>query len=139
MLELNNEFFIQLINFLILLFLLNYILFKPLLSLFKERDSRINGFLQGSKVMDKERDELLGQIQEKLSKARGQAKDIFEELRTKGVQSQKQSLDSVKKDAEKMAEKARTDLEIVTKKTKEALKGDIEAFSKKIIEKMIKA
>ncbi len=70
MLEVNSWFFVQLANFLILLFLLNTILFKPMLKLFKERDDNTKGALDSAAAMDRDKDDVLAQIEEKLSGAR---------------------------------------------------------------------
>jgi F-type H+-transporting ATPase subunit b len=137
MLELNKLFFVQLANFLILFFLLNYILFKPLLRLFKERDDRTKGFLEKAKAIDKEREDISGQIDAKLAKARSTAKSIFEELSKEGMSSQKESLDLARKDAAEINKKAKEHLEAETRKARESLRKDVEAFSMKIVEKMV--
>jgi F-type H+-transporting ATPase subunit b len=92
MLELNKWFFAQLANFLLLLILLNIILFRPLLRLFKERDAGINGALDSAKSMDKEKDSIMAQIDTKLAEGRTRAKTIFEELSKQGMDVQKQAL-----------------------------------------------
>ena len=46
MLEINGWFFAQLANFLLLLIILNAILYKPILRIFKERESSTSGFLE---------------------------------------------------------------------------------------------
>jgi F-type H+-transporting ATPase subunit b len=128
---------LQTINFLVLLVLLNYILFKPLMRLFKERDEKINGSLDKAKAMDKEKDDLLQQINTRLSQTRDQAKKIFEDLGKEGQSSQKESVDSASKQAAELSDKARKDLKAVADKAKGSLRGQVESFSKIIVEKMI--
>ena len=137
MLEINELFFVQLANFLILFILLNYILFKPLLRLFKERDDRTKGFLEKAKTIGKDREDISSQIDAKLAEARNKAKTIFEELSKEGLSSQKESLDLARKDAAEINKKAKEHLEAETKKARESLRKDVEAFSKKIVEKMV--
>ncbi len=130
-------FTVQLINFLVLLFVLNIILFKPILRLLKERDDRINGYLEKSKAIDKDKDNLLKELEAKLAETRDQAKDIFEDLRNKGLEAQRLKIESTSKDAEKMSQEALEKLKATANKAREALKKDVETFSKKIVEKMV--
>ena len=137
MLELNKWFFVQLINFLVLLALLNYILFRPLLRLFMERDEKINGSLNNAKAIDKERDDLLHQMDAKLSGARNKAKTTFEELSKEGLNQQKNYIDEATKQAAEINKKAKEDIGAELKKAKETLRGEVESFSRIIVEKMI--
>lgn len=137
MLELNKWFFAQLANFLILLLLLNIILFKPLLQLFKERESRTKGFLDNAKATDKEKEILLSQIEKKLSEASEEAKKVREALRGEGARISREVLEGANKDAAELNKKAKKDLEGEVKKAKGRLKSDIKTFANKIVEKMI--
>jgi F0F1-type ATP synthase membrane subunit b/b' len=87
--------------------------------------------------MDREKEELLHQIEIRLSETRNRAKTILEELNREGVEIQKQILDSAKKQAEEMSKKAKEELENTVKKTRENLRREVETFSKKIVEKMV--
>jgi F-type H+-transporting ATPase subunit b len=129
--------FLQLINFLVLLVLLNYILFKPLLRLFKERDENINGSLDKAKAMDKEKEDILQQINTKLKDTRFQANQIFDDLGKDGLIAQKGAIDSATKQAADLNMKAMKDLEAEADKAKDSLRGQVESFSKIIVEKMI--
>jgi F-type H+-transporting ATPase subunit b len=137
MLEVNSWFFVQLANFLILLFLLNTILFKPLLKLFKERDDNTKGALDSASAMDREKDDVLAQIEEKLSGARTEARSIFENLSNEGLDVQKSSVQSAQNESIEINKKAKTELEAATDKARNALKSDIEAFSKQIVDKLV--
>ncbi len=139
MLEVNGWFFVQLANFLILLFLLNTILFKPLLKLFKERDDNTKGALDSAAAMDRDKDDVLAQIEEKLSGARTEARSIFENLSNEGLEVQKSSVQSAQNESIEINKKARAELEAATDKARNALKSDIEAFSKQIVDKLVGA
>jgi len=139
MLEVNGWFFVQLANFLILLFLLNTILFKPLLKLFKERDDNTKGALDSANDMDREKDDVLAQIEEKLSGARTEARSIFENLSNEGLEVQKSSVQSAQNESVEINKKARAELETATDTARNTLKSDIEAFSKQIVEKLVGA
>ena len=55
MLGLNKWFFVLLLNFLALLYVLNIILFKPLLKLFSHRENSIKDSLNAARDMDKKK------------------------------------------------------------------------------------
>jgi F-type H+-transporting ATPase subunit b len=138
MLEVNGWFFVQLANFLILLFLLNTILFKPLMKLFKERADNTQGALDSANAMGREKDGVLAQIEGKLSGARTEARSIFENLSNEGLEVQKSSVQSAQNESIEINKKARVELEAATDKARNALKSDIEAFSKQIVDKLVR-
>jgi F-type H+-transporting ATPase subunit b len=137
MLEINGWFFAQLANFLLLLIILNAILYKPILRIFKERESSTTGFLEDAKSMDSDKDELMAQIDAKLSDARNSAKSIFESLSEEGKAAQKQTVGSAQNESVEINKKARDDIEAATDKARASLKADIESFSKQIVAKLV--
>ncbi|MDO8282488.1 MAG: F0F1 ATP synthase subunit B [Thermodesulfovibrionia bacterium] len=137
MLDINRFFFWHLANFLILIWLLNIILFKPLFRIFEERSKLIDGSLESAKSLAKEKDELMAQIDAKLAKAKEEAKSINETFRKEGSEIHKQAMEAAQKDAEEMNRKAKTELESSVQKAKDGLRKEIEAFSGKIVEKML--
>jgi F-type H+-transporting ATPase subunit b len=139
MLEINNWFFVQLANFILLLLVLNKILYKPMLRLFKEREDSTKGALDSAKSMDSAKDDVLAQIDAKLSKARGKARMTFEELSSEGMEMQRNALDSAQNQAVEINRKAKADLEAATEKARASLKSDIETFAKQIVEKLVGA
>ncbi len=138
MLELELKgFILQLINFLVLLWLLNIILFKPLLRLFKSREDHINGSLDSAKSMDMEKEDLLQKTKAHLSEARNKAKIIFEDLNNDGLTIQKNLVDEARQDSSEINIKAKKELEAEVNKTKESLREHVETFSRQIVEKMV--
>ncbi len=139
MLEINNWFFVQLANFILLFFILNKILYKPLLRLFQEREENTNGALEKAKALDKEKDDVLAKIDGRLSVARGEARATFEKLSNEGMDVQRAALDSAQNDAVEINRKAKTELEAATERARSSLKSDIESFAKQIVEKLVGA
>lgn len=137
MLEFNKWFFVQLINFLALIILLNRILFKPLLNLFKERGDRIKNALDSARAMEKEKEDMLRMMNTRFLEAKNQAKAVSENLKREGVTVQKKLIEEAQKSAAEMSSKAREDLNAEVKKAKGALRREVEALSKKIVEKLV--
>lgn len=139
MLEFNGWFFVQLANFLILIYILNIMLFRPFVRLFREREEGTKGALENAKALDKEKDAILAQIDEKLAEARGNAKTLFDGFSREGLDVQKSTVKSAQDEAVEINRKARAELEAATEKARTGLKSDIEAFSKQIVEKLVGA
>ena len=138
MLELNKWFFAQLANFLLLLLLLNIILFKPLMRLFKERDTAINGALNTAKTMDSEKNQILAGVEAKLVEGRTKARAAFEAMSSEGMEQQKLALTAAQNEAAEINKKAKQELEGAIENARASLRSDVENFSKQIVEKLVK-
>ena len=140
MLELQIKWFLILLaNFLGLLFLLNIILFKPLLKLFKEREDNVNGALGAAKDMTQRKDETIAKLNKDLADARNKAKETFEALKTEGADTQKEVFSKAEAEAAVILQKARQELKAEAEKARQALKADVDKFSDEIVRKLVKA
>ena len=140
MLEFNQLwFFVCLVNFLVLLFVLNSILFKPLAKIAKERESATEGSLEEAKSMTAKKDDAVAKMNVELLAARNKAKEAFNELREGGQAVQKEAMSKAEAQAVEMIEKARKELQAEAEKARAALKADIDKFSEEIVRKLVKA
>ncbi|MEC4685906.1 MAG: ATP synthase F0 subunit B [Nitrospirota bacterium] len=137
MLELNKWFFVQLANFLILLFLLNILLFRPLLNLFKERKENIDGAIEEAKRLNEKKDEELARFNKELSDAREKAKDFYNSLRQEGLLKQKEMIAQAQAEALKEIDAAQAEIRRETEKVRRLLGDDVRRFSEEIVEKLI--
>ena len=80
-----NWFFFHLGTFLLLLVLLNYILYRPLLSVITKRKNNIKGDIDSAKEMDGEKENILRQIETTLVETRAKAGTIFEDISKEGL------------------------------------------------------
>jgi len=132
-------FIVLLVNFLVLVYLLNIILFKPLLRIFRERDESVRGSLEAAKEMDRKKEEGLERMNKELSEARQKAKEVFEKLREEGLSRQKALLSDTEGQASAMLQRARHELKAEAEKARVSLKADAEKFSDEIVRKLVKA
>jgi F-type H+-transporting ATPase subunit b len=139
MLEFNNWYFVMLANFLVLLYVLNILLFKPILKVFKEREEALDGSLKKAKDMQNEKDGLLEEIQKGFTDASVKAKAGYEEKRGEGLKGQKEALAEAAKKASEALEKARAELKAEADKARESLKADVDKFSEEIVNKLVGA
>ncbi|MFA5353676.1 MAG: ATP synthase F0 subunit B [Thermodesulfovibrionales bacterium] len=139
MLEFNYWFFVLLANFLVLLFILNAILFKPISRLFQEREDSTTGALNRAKELTSQKDEAVARMNAELKSAKLNAKEVFNSLREEGLSSQKQVLSSAEAEAMEILEKARKEIQAEADKARASLKADVERFSEEIVSKLVKA
>lgn len=124
-------------NFLGLVYILNVILFRPLLKIFKEREDTVKSSLDAAKEMSSRKEEGIERMNRELSEARGKAKEAFEGLRNDGLAVQKSLLSDAEAAAAGMLQKAREELKSEGEKARQSLKADIEKFSDEIVRKLV--
>ena len=126
-------------NFLGLVYILNIILFRPMLKVYLERESLTKGSLDAAKEMNSRREEGLERMNKEISDARSKAKEAFEALRNAGLETQKNFLSEAEASATGMLQKAREELRSEGEKARQSLKADIEKFSDEIVRKLVNA
>jgi F-type H+-transporting ATPase subunit b len=137
MLEFNWTFIAMLVNFLLLLFILNAILFKPLLKIVKERDDTVKGNLDAARDMTSKREESIAGLNRELAESRSKAKDIFESLKGEAVSKQKEVHSAAEAEAASILEKARAEIKSEAEKARNALRADVDKFSDEIVRKLV--
>ncbi len=138
MLDIDKFWFLVMIaNFLGLLYILNIILFRPLLKVFDERESLIKGGLEAAKEMNSRKEEGLERMNREISEARSKAKEAFEGFRNEGLEVQKNLLSEAEAVAAGMLQSAREELRIEGEKARKSLKADIDKFSDEIVRKLV--
>jgi len=138
MLEINFSFWVMAINFFVLLIIMNFILFKPLLQIFKERENAVKGSLDAAKEMNTRREETIAGLNRELAETRSKAKETFETLRAEGLQRQKEVLMSAEAEASGMLDKARSDILAEVERARKTLRTEIDKFSDEIVRKLVK-
>jgi F-type H+-transporting ATPase subunit b len=139
MLDIQPIWFIVLaIQFIALIFILNAILFSPLMKIFKQRDDTVKGALDAAKGMTEKREEGIAKMNRELAEARTRAKEIFEALKAEGVGKQKEVLSSTEAEALTTLEKARAEIKAEAEKARQALRADVDKFSDEIVRKLVK-
>lgn len=126
-------------NFLGLVYILNIILFRPMLKVYLERESLTKGSLDAAKEMHSKKEEGLERMNKEISDARSRAKEAFEALRNAGLETQKNFLSEAEASAAAMLQKAREELRGEGEKARQSLKADIEKFSDEIVRKLVSA
>jgi F-type H+-transporting ATPase subunit b len=130
-------FLVQLVNFLALVFLLNILLFKPLLKLFEERKDATEGALEEAKKLEAVKNESLEDFQKDLAAAREKAREIYNALREEGLAEQKRIVSEAQDEALREIEKARAEIRQEAEKARKKLGEDVRVFSDEIVRKLV--
>lgn len=138
MLEFTQWYFVLVVNFLVLLVILNAMLFKPIAKLFKEREGSIKGALDEAKAMIDKKENAITKMNAELSGARAKAKEAYNVFKDEGLAKQKEALSKAEAEAVEIVEKARRELKAEAEKARAALKADVDRFSEEIVKKLVK-
>lgn len=138
MLEFNNWFFVLMVQFFILMFILNAILFKPMVELFRQREQTVKGALEEAQLMNEKKEKAIAQMNADLAAARAEAKRIINELREEGLTYQREVVSSAEKEAVQMIEKARAEIKAEIERVRILLKQEVDRLSEEIVNKLVK-
>jgi F-type H+-transporting ATPase subunit b len=131
-------FFVLAVNFFVLLFVLNSVLFKPLMKIFKEREETVKSNLDAAKDMRDEGEEGIATLNRELAESRSRSKEIFEKLKGEGLSKQREVLSAAEADAVATLDKAKAEIRAEAEKARQALRADVDKFSDEIVRKLVK-
>jgi F-type H+-transporting ATPase subunit b len=100
----------QVINFLLLLYLANRFLFKRVLSLLDERNTRINKGLEDAETAARDRELARAEREAAVEEARKEAAEMVARANKMAEDTRKEILDEARSQAEKATERAREEI-----------------------------
>lgn len=137
MIEINITLLMQVIGFFVLLFVLNGLLYKPVLSILEQRKERIDGSKKEAERLQKDVSDKADAYEKKLNDARAKAQGKRLKTRQEGVEKERLILDGARKEAQENLSNAKTRLEQEIKSIMAGLKHEGAAISREIAEKII--
>jgi F-type H+-transporting ATPase subunit b len=138
MIDFNYTLLIQFFNFLVLLFLLNILLFKPVLKAINKREKTLVTLFDGVEGIKKEAVRLELAYDEG---SRERKKPVLEGKDAALMEAQKSSMRLIEKARTELAEelvKVKSKVESESKSISDALKGEVEKLSTEVVEKILK-
>ena len=129
--------FLQLANFLILLFILNIILYKPVRRILGKRKAEVDGLQNSVSELGGKANRFAGELEEGTSQARKTGYQEKESLKSEGLEEEKAVLkEAATASGERMGQ-ARVELEKTLLKARGALEKELSLFSKELAEKIL--
>ena len=128
---------LQWINFLILLFVLKKLLYKPLLDFLDKRTREVENNIEESKRLQEEASKLLERQHDKLMQAKQEALEIVRKAKQYAGSESERIVEEAKKKAFVIIENTRKQIEAEIQRQKQILMQEIGSISVKLTEKII--
>ncbi len=137
MVDINSSLLIQLINFIVLLLALNFILFRPVLAIMRERQQTIGGAFSDAKTAQDKVNSLLEQYNASLADAKQKATVAYNSLYQQGLDAQRDMISAERTKASELLDKARAEVASASSAAKADLKKEAERLAQDISAKLL--
>lgn len=137
MITMDITLLIQIVNMIILMFLLNGVLYKPVKKILKERAERQQG-MQGE-ISKFEKNARLRQqeVDEKMAKASGKAKAALDSTRAEAQSAGEQRLGAIKAEAEEGKNRQLTEIKAQIDSARAGLQANLDGFANDMASKIL--
>jgi len=122
---------------LFLMWILNLLLYRPMLKNMDQRKEIIDGAVRDAKHADQKLKQLQEEYEQALQQARRDAKNIYNKIHEEASAEEKEILQQARLKPEKLMAKAMTDLEKDFDSAKEELRSYVESLSREICVKIL--
>ncbi len=137
MISINVTLIVQLINFLILLFILNAILYKPIMAKIRERDGQIESDRAQARDLAQEVADQERRHEEELAKARQTAAAEKEARLAEAKAKESERLDQARAEAGRIVEEMKATIQAETASARETLKSEMAPLAHSIATKIL--
>jgi len=141
MIEISFTMLLQWINFGVLIFLLTFFLYKPILNALDKRREMIKGQINEAKQKNESADEVLKEYKERLNNLKLEGRKIIDEARREAVIEKDRILDTASAEAKLILENAHLEIDMHAKKVQDELKqntaGLVVACATQVLEREI--
>ena len=129
--------FVQIGNFILLIFIMNAILYKPIRQILIERKRKVQGYKEGIEAIQQDASESEQSFQAKVSEARQQGFQQKEALKQTGQEEEKRLIDEINQKAQAELKAVRAQIAKDAEDARRGLEKEIETFSGTIAEKIL--
>ena len=137
MITINETILVILISFLMFVFILNRLMFRPLLATIEERQNRINGLEDDVVKMRKEADSLTKELRVKEEAAKSEARKFKNELEDAGSQKAGEISQTSREEIAKIRAVAAQEVEQQIQQARQEIKKGAESLGAEIVEKIL--
>jgi len=137
MLKLDYSVFIQIANFLILIFILNIVLYRPIRRILGQRKDEMNTLQSATGDYQSKAARYAEQLEENMAGARREGYKEKEEKRAEGLDLEKKMYQGETYSAGQRIEKAKAEIELQMREGRRSLEKEIGVFSKELAEKIL--
>lgn len=135
--EFNATFLATIITFIIFVFLMNKILYAPILNIMEQRKSYINDNYETAKKNEEKSKNLVAKKEQKLLVAKNEAKEIYNETVGEFKSEKIKIISEAQEKSKTDLENSHLELEKLSNEAKENLKNSMTDLANDIVEKVI--
>ncbi|NTW17653.1 MAG: ATP synthase F0 subunit B [Syntrophaceae bacterium] len=137
MISIDYTLLIQMVNFVVLMFILNLLLYKPVLGIIDKRKKNLQDIEEEIKRLNQSVDERMAAYEEKLRLAKMQALEKKQEIMGEGAEQAKSFIEAAKGDIPGMMEKFHADMNREVDEARRILTNQSRKISIEIAEKLL--
>lgn len=126
-----------LINFLVLVFLLNMVLFRPIRKALKDRQARLDAQAADINLMETQGQGLASEIKDKLVAARKEGTGAREAMKQEGAAAETSLLEEAKREADLEWSRVEQKIKGDMARAREALKAQAQSFAQLLASKIL--
>jgi F-type H+-transporting ATPase subunit b len=135
--QLNFTLFIQIINFLVLLYLLNVLLYKPVSAKIREREARIKADQAKALELEEEVQKQENRHQQELAKAKQTAAQEKGALMAESKKKEAEILDRAKAEASQIVDSMRATIQAEAEEVRKTLTAQMSPLAQSITQKIL--
>ena len=129
MLDINSTFFVQILNFLVLLLVLKKFAWGPLLATLHARTEKIENNIRMADEDRAQATEMKKEYEAKLADARSKAQEIMDAANQRAAEDTKAQKESTRLEVEKMKETAKAQIQMERDEAAKQMKGQMVSLS----------
>jgi len=138
LINIDKSLIIQAVNFLILLFLLHRLLYKPLLAKMEERSSAIKQSLEEAQAARAEAARAHEENAARLRAAYAEAATIREQAQKEAAEEQRRLLEAARAESQRMIESAKAQLDADVRRARDELRREVSDLAIGVAEKLVR-
>ena len=137
MIELNLTFFVQLVNFLVLLAILNYFVYRPIREIARKRSEKMSADLTEIEEFTGQSEKKIEDYQAALDKARKEGDQVRTDLKAEAVQEEKKILSEAGEEGSKELNAARQEIASERDRARGELEKQVKDYASKVADKVL--
>ena len=138
LINLDKSLIIQLVNFILLLFVLTKVLYRPLLAKMEERTAAIRKSLEEAQLARAEAQRQSEENAARLRAAYAEAQAIREAALKEAADEQRKLIDTARVEAQRLVESARAQAESDVRRAREELRREVADLATSVAERLIR-
>ena len=129
--------FIQIVNMVVLMFLLNGVLYKPIKNILRERSEKIKGMQENILKFEKNAKQRQEEVDAKMSLASGKAKAALDSARASAQAEGDSKIAKIRAEVDATKEARLTELRAQIDAARTSLQGDLSGFAAEMAGKIL--